>query len=120
MSPTQSATIPAVISQPLFSRGLIFHRTHICCLADGLPLKSGLLFAIVDDYSGQQWFAIYQAAMLELDASAITQRIADARTAIEARLHELNASVGSHNTEREDISSALDNLRTLERVGIRP
>ena len=83
-------------------------------------MQLGLLFGFVEQYPGQMWFALYEAAMLEFDAASLSGRIADARSAMLARLGEISSIGGHHNPEREDISSALDSLRRLELLGIAP
>lgn len=69
-----------------------------------------------------EWFRVYSAAMLELDAQRIFEKIENAQRAIQARIAELNAGTSNNSSdserERQDISYALNNLRRLQVYGV--
>jgi hypothetical protein len=66
---------------------------------------------------GATWHELYQAAMLELDNSKMTQRIFVARHAILDRAEDLLTA--SPSDERGALNDALQALRILEQVAIK-
>lgn len=63
------------------------------------------------------WQESYSAAMLELDAAKLTQRIAQAQDAIAKRLNEIkNDGMGLSVEERLAMADAQQNLRALLRT----
>ena len=67
------------------------------------------------DYDQQKWYAVYQAAVVELQQSLMAGRIADARAEIVKRVEALRNIPGLHKEEQHAIEDALQNLRFLER-----
>jgi hypothetical protein len=68
----------------------------------------------VIDYNGENWLACYQAALVELEQAKMSGRIKEARTAIVARVEQLQTMPGLHGDERQAIADALSSLRYLE------
>jgi hypothetical protein len=62
----------------------------------------------------ESWEELYQLAATETDCDRMPERIAVARQALEARLHEL-ALGADYLAERHRIAAALTALRTLEK-----
>ena len=62
----------------------------------------------------QQWLQFYKVALIELSHAKMTGRIAQARTAISARLEELPGIPNLHEHEHEAITDALRSLKFLE------
>jgi hypothetical protein len=60
-----------------------------------------------------EWHDLYLKAVLETDWSKIGERIEEARTAIEKRLHTLSLDNGGASEERRAIESVLDKLNLL-------
>ena len=58
------------------------------------------------------WRAFYQLAVMELDRTKLSQRIADARSVILDRIQE-TLTTRSHYAERQELSDALNGLRVL-------
>jgi hypothetical protein len=67
------------------------------------------------DYDQQKWYAVYEAAVVELQQSLMAGRIADARAEILKRVEALRNIPGLHKEEQHAIEDALQNLRFLER-----
>ena len=67
------------------------------------------------DYDQEKWYALYEAAVVELKQSLMAGRIADARAEIVRRVEALRDIPGLHNEERQAIEDALRSLRFLER-----
>jgi hypothetical protein len=63
------------------------------------------------------WKQLYESAILELDGSKLTKRIAEARCAILDRAEEILTKPPSD--ERHALNSALRTLRILDEVAIR-
>ncbi|MGB8541972.1 MAG: hypothetical protein WCD49_10095 [Candidatus Acidiferrales bacterium] len=61
-----------------------------------------------------EWYSVYSAALLELNAVKLRSLIHDAETAIFSRIQTLSEDADS-NRERETIAGALSNLRALRR-----
>lgn len=60
------------------------------------------------------WFQVFKAAMLELDARKLPERIVAAKEAVQSRLRDLQGD-SDHHAERQQIEDALNSLRVLER-----
>ena len=60
-----------------------------------------------------EWQEPYVAAVLECDCSKLSQRIDEARSAIKARIHELNQDHMGTSQERAAIEFALNCLKVL-------
>jgi hypothetical protein len=71
--------------------------------------------AIVEDYKQEDWVALYQSALVELEEAKMSGRIEAAQTAIVARMEKLVTLPGLHPEERQAIEDALRALRSLER-----
>lgn len=69
----------------------------------------------MNDYGQEEWYTLYETAMLELQHAALRGRIGEARTAIAARIEKLLQIPGLHAEERQAIEDAINNLRVLER-----
>ena len=69
----------------------------------------------MEDYTGEDWVALYQAALTELEHAKMTGRVEAARTAIIARMEKLQTLSGLHPEERQAIEDALRSLKFLER-----
>jgi hypothetical protein len=61
------------------------------------------------------WNEPYRAAILETDDAKLPNRLKTAKTAIDARLHELQSDHGGTPEERQAISDALAGLTGLRR-----
>lgn len=68
----------------------------------------------MDDYQKENWVALYQSALIELEHAKMSGRITNARTAIVARIEKLSGIPGLHPEERRAIEDALRTLRFLE------
>ncbi|HEX8816903.1 MAG TPA: hypothetical protein VF753_15505 [Terriglobales bacterium] len=62
----------------------------------------------------EEWLALYQQALLELDQQKLKERIAAAEKAISGRLQAITGT-SNHHTERRAIEDALSSLRVLKR-----
>ena len=62
----------------------------------------------------KSWFEVYRAAVLELDAQKLPERIVAAKQAVQLRLKEIQGNT-DHHAERQQIEDALSSLPTLER-----
>jgi len=69
----------------------------------------------VPSYGQEKWMEVFKSALLELEHSLMTGRIADARGEIEKRVAALRDIPGIHDGERQAIEDALSSLRVLER-----
>jgi len=67
-----------------------------------------------------EWQGTYAAAVLETDRSKLSQRIAEAHTAIGARVEELNQDHQGTPEERLAIDFALNALRLLSQEVAEP
>ena len=67
------------------------------------------------EHQKEDWFQLYQEAVLELEHIKMTGRIRDARVGIDARIEALRHLPGLHDEENVAILNALSILRTLER-----
>jgi hypothetical protein len=73
--------------------------------------------------TNHSWQELYAAAMLELDLACLPGRIEAAQAAIRRAMKELADNPECATTEMQEMSSALGNLQTLQRVtlgGSRP
>jgi hypothetical protein len=61
------------------------------------------------------WQDLYEAAILETDDEKLTKCLQQAKSAIDARLHELQMDHGGMTGERHAISDALSGLNVLRR-----
>ena len=68
-----------------------------------------------EQYENDEWFRLYQIAMLELEQAKMVGRIGDARAEIAARIAKLRDIPGLHESEKQAIDDALNGLRMLER-----
>lgn len=68
----------------------------------------------LSEHEQEDWVALYQAALVELEHARMAGRIQDARTEIVARVEKLQAMPGLHDDERHAIADALSSLRFLE------
>ena len=71
---------------------------------------------------GIAWQDLYKAAMLEVDQSKLRERIEAANAAIQRRIEDLKLA-GNHDetsAERHSIAEALDSLRMLRKLEVRP
>jgi hypothetical protein len=69
---------------------------------------------LVDNYDEENWVALYNAALIELEHPRMHDRIEEARTEIVARVEKLQGMPGLHTAERRALSDALNSLRVLE------
>jgi hypothetical protein len=67
----------------------------------------------------EKWVELYKSAVLELEQSLMSGRIAGARAEIVKRLEALREIPGQHHEERQAIEDALNNLRFLEREDVK-
>jgi hypothetical protein len=67
----------------------------------------------------QSWQELYAAAMLELDLVCLAGRIEAAQAAIRQAMKELAGAPERITAEMQEMSSALGNLQTLQRVTLR-
>ena len=67
------------------------------------------------EHQNEDWFQLYQEAVLELEHVKMTGRIRDARVGITARMEALRHLPGLHDEENLALHDALSVLRTLER-----
>ena len=65
-------------------------------------------------YEKEEWFRLYEKAMLELERASMAGRICDARTEIADRIEKLRDIPGLHEREKQAIQDALNALRVLE------
>jgi predicted DNA-binding transcriptional regulator YafY len=68
-----------------------------------------------ENFSKQEWFTLYQTALVELQQALIAGRIAATRTEIEKRMEALQGLPVLHDEERHAIVDALRALRLIER-----
>jgi hypothetical protein len=68
----------------------------------------------MEDYQLEDWFSLYQSALVELEEAKMSGRIEAAQTAILARIEKLATLPGLHPEERQAIEDALRGLRSLE------
>ena len=59
------------------------------------------------------WKELYQLAVIELDPAKLSHRVSDARNAILDRIQE-TISVAAHYRERQELTDALNGLRTVQ------
>jgi hypothetical protein len=69
----------------------------------------------VEDYKQQDWVALYQSALIELEQAKIAGRINAAQKAIIARVETLRALPGLHAEERHAIDDTMRALGLLQR-----
>ena len=67
-----------------------------------------------ENYNEENWVALYNAALIELEHARLNGLIKDARAAIVARVEKLQGIPGLHDEERRAIADALVSLRFLE------
>ena len=70
-------------------------------------------------YDQETWVQLLKSALLELEHSPMTGRIADAREEIVKRVAALRDIPGIHDEERQAIEDALSSLRSLERLEVK-
>lgn len=63
--------------------------------------------------TGRVWLQFYKAALFELDANKISDRIAEAETALVARARELFHSAGDNVEEEQAVDDAMYALHAL-------
>jgi hypothetical protein len=68
----------------------------------------------MEDYQTQDWVALYQSALIELEQARLPGRINAAQKAIIARVEVLH-SIELHADEHHAIDDALRSLKLLER-----
>jgi hypothetical protein len=68
---------------------------------------------------GTSWRELYKAAMLEIDLSKMQLRIDAAVAAVHLRMEEVVISEGDSRAEVQEISDALQNLRSLRKMNDR-
>jgi hypothetical protein len=73
----------------------------------------------VPSYDQETWVQLLKSALLELEHSPMTGRIADAREEIVKRVAALRDIPGIHDEERQAIEDALSSLRSLERLEVK-
>jgi len=69
----------------------------------------------MEDYKQQDWVALYQSALIELEQAKIAESVNAAQKAIIARIEALRALPGLHNEERHAIDDAMRALGLLQR-----
>jgi hypothetical protein len=69
--------------------------------------------AIVENYKQEDWVALYQSALIELEQAKMSGRIEAAHVAILARMEKLCTMPGLHPEERQAIEDALRGLSLL-------
>jgi len=69
----------------------------------------------VEDYQKEDWFVLYQSALVELEQPKMAGRIRVARESTLARKERLRTLPGLHSEEQHKISDALQTLSALER-----
>ena len=67
------------------------------------------------EHQKEDWFQLYQEAVLELEHVKMTGRIRGARVGISVRIEALRHLPGLHDEENLALHDALSALRTLER-----
>jgi hypothetical protein len=65
--------------------------------------------------SREQWFEVYEKALMELEHAKMRGRIGEARAQIRSRVEELKGIPCLHSAEYQAIEDALSALRFLER-----
>lgn len=73
----------------------------------------------MDDYKKQDWFSLYQSALIELEQAKMVGRIDEAQKAIIARVQLLRSLPGLHAEERIALDDAMHALSSLQREEIR-
>jgi hypothetical protein len=73
----------------------------------------------MEDYQQEDWVALHQSALIELEQAKMSGRIEAAHNAIIARMERLQTLPGLHPEERQAIEDALRSLHFLERAGAR-
>jgi len=63
--------------------------------------------------TGRVWPQLYKAALFELDANKVSDRIAEAETALVIRAHELFDSAGDNIEEEQAVDDAMYALHAL-------
>jgi len=92
--------------------GSVSNTQKICC---STKQEQNIINGVTEDYQSEDWVALYQAALLELEQAKISGRITVARDAIVARMEKLCAMPGLHSQERQAIEDALHALKCLQR-----
>jgi len=73
----------------------------------------------MEDYKGEDWVSLYQAALTELEQAKMLDRITAAQDAVVDRLEKLRIMPGLHPEERHAIEEAIRTLGFLEREDAR-
>jgi hypothetical protein len=68
----------------------------------------------MEDFHQEDWVALYQSALVELEQAKMSGRIEAAKGAIVARMERLCTMPGLHPQERQAIEDALRSLRLLK------
>jgi hypothetical protein len=69
----------------------------------------------MEDFQREDWVALYQSALTELEQAKMSGRIEAAKAAIVARMEKLCTIPGLHPEERQAIEDALRGLNFLKR-----
>ena len=69
---------------------------------------------MLEEYKKEEWFVLYERAVLELEQAKMAGRIGDARTELAGRIEKLRDIPGLHEGEKQAIQDALNALRVLE------
>jgi hypothetical protein len=81
---------------------------------EGLTMQLSKETKTDEDIRYAEWREPYQQALLELDQTKLSERIAVAKTSISNRLRAIAGS-SNHHAERQAIDDALSSLRVLKR-----
>lgn len=69
----------------------------------------------MEDYQNEEWFVLYQSALVELEQPKMAGRIKAAKESVLARKEKLHPIPGLHSEQQHKIADALHTLSALER-----
>jgi hypothetical protein len=82
-------------------------------------VRTPIMKSAMEDYKGEDWVSLYQAALTELEQAKMLDRITAAQDAVVDRLERLRIMPGLHPEERHAIEDAIRTLGFLEREDAR-
>lgn len=69
----------------------------------------------MEDFQNEEWFVLYESALVELEQPKMAGRIKAAKESVLARKEKLRMLPGVHSAEQHKIADALQTLSALER-----
>ena len=81
----------------------------------GNKTQSSRIMYGMEDFQNEEWFVLYQSALVELEQPKMAGRIKAAKESVLARKEKLRSLPGPHSEEQHKIADALQTLSALER-----